>query len=108
MINRTSFITIRDLNLTLRSFVRTVSISSNVELGLQMKQLNDKKQFKSALSLFNKHNQREMNDLAINQALKSCLHLRDFQRGLSIYKQLSSPSLKCSHIQSSLVQLFGK
>ena len=49
-----------------------------------------------------------MNDLAINQALRACVHLRDYQSGSLIYKQLSSRSLKCRHIQTSLVQLFSE
>lgn len=108
MIKRKSFVTVSDLISTLRSYVRAVSIPSNVELALQMKELNNKKDFKSALSLFNMYKQCEMNDLAINQALQACVDLRDFRRGSSIYKQLSSRSLKWRHIQTSLVQLVSE
>ena len=88
--------------------IRCNSIQTNVALGLRMKGLNEKKQFQNALSLFNAAKRNEVNDLAINQALQACIHLRDFQRGSFIYKQLSSRSLKCRHIQTSLVQLFSE
>ena len=108
MIKRKCFFIVDCLISSQRNFARSVSIESNVSLGIQMKKLNDKKQFKSALSLFNAQKQCEMSDLAINQALRACIYLRDFQHGSSIYEQLSPRSLKCHHIQTSLVQLYGE
>ena len=93
---------------TLKMLARSVSIQSNIELDLRMKEFNDKKQFKNALSLFNMQKQHEMSDFAINQALQACVHLRDFQRGSAIHRQLSSGSSKCPYIQTSLVQLYSE
>ena len=108
MIKRISFYQVDCLISTVRKFSQCNSIQTNVALGLRMKELNEKKQFENALSLFNAGKQDEMRVVAIHQALQACIHLRDFQRGSLIYKQLSSRSLKSHHIQTSLVQLFGE
>ena len=82
----------------------------NDDLGAQMKQLNDTKQFKQSLSLFGTRKRKlsDMTDLSINQALKACIHLRDFRRGLAIHESLPPRSLKCRQIQMSLVQLYSE
>ena len=66
-----------------------------------MKQLNDAKHFKESLSLFTSREPTNTTDLSSNQALKACIHLDDFQRGMDIHKALPSLSLKCRHIQMS-------
>ena len=108
MIKKISFSQFGRLIFTVKNFIRYNSIQTNAALGLRIKELNEKKQFENALSLFYTGKQDEMGDLAINQALQACVHLRNFQRGSIIYKQLSSRSLKCHHIQTSLVQLFSE
>lgn len=93
---------------TIRTVDRLSVFPSNDHLGTQMKQLNDAKRFRESLTLFDSHKSSNTTDLSINQALKASIHLNDFQRGLSIHKQLSSRSLKCRHIQMSLVQLYSE
>ena len=105
--NRNFLFVVRRLAVTLQPVHRSPSIQSSDSLGVHMKQLNDGKRFKESLSLFDSREPSKATDLSINQALKACIHLSDFQRGLAIHKALSSRSLKCRHIQMSLVQLYS-
>jgi hypothetical protein len=107
-IKRKSYCILNCLTSSIINCHRSVSTQSNIDLGLQMKQFNEKKQYKRTLSLLDANKQNEMSNFAINQALQACIHLRDFDRGWSIYEQLSSHSLNCRYIQTSLVQLHSK
>nr|ACD54792.1 putative vegetative storage protein-like protein [Philodina roseola] len=93
---------------TLRTVDRPPVFPSNDHLGTQMKRLNDAKRFKESLALFDLHKLSNTTDLSINLALKASIHLKDFQRGLTIHKQLSSRSLQCRYIRMSLVQLYSE
>ena len=106
--NRNFLFFVRRLAVTLRPVHRSASIQSSDRLGAQMKELNDGKRFKESLSLFDSREPSKATDLSINQALKASIHSGDFQRGLAIHKALSSRSLKCRHIQMSLVQLYSE
>lgn len=103
--NRNILFTVNHLAVTLRTVAQNVLFQSTDSLGVHMKQLNDAKNFKEALSLFDSRKSSNTSDLSINQALKACIHLGNFQHGLAIHKSLTSRSLKCRHIQMSLVQL---
>ncbi len=72
-----------------------------------MKQLNDRKQFNKAISLFNHHRQNQATPLIINQALKACIHLNDFQRGKLIHEGLSPFLLNNSFIRTNLIRLYS-
>jgi len=74
----------------------------------QMKQLNDKKQFKEALELFDEYkktNPEAPSDFIFNQALKACTQIGDLQRGLYIHRLFSSQIRNNLYILASLIHL---
>ncbi|CAF1012104.1 unnamed protein product [Adineta steineri] len=74
-----------------------------------MKYFNDKKQFQKALELFyqcEQTNNEMISDLSINQALKSCTNIKDFQSGLNIYQRYSSQIEKNNYILASLIHFY--
>ena len=90
---------------------RLVTIRSNFDLGNEMKLLNDAKQFKRALELFDKHkknNVQTFSSLSITQALKACTHLEDLQHGEAIHHLISSRINNDSYISTSLIHLYSK
>ena len=82
--------------------------STFVDVGMQMKQLNDTKQFSKAISVFDHHRQKQPTPLTINQALKSCIHLKDFHRGKIIHQELSPSLLNNQYIRANLIRLYSK
>ena len=89
------------------SLLRFTRLSSTfVDIGMQMKQFNDTKQFHKAMSIFNRHHQKQPTPLTINQALKACIHLNDFQRGKIIHQQLSPFLLNNHFIRTNLIRLY--
>ena len=90
---------------------RSVNIQSNFDLGKEMKLLNDNKQFKKALELFDKqkkNNIETFSSLTITQALKACAQLEDLQRGSTIHHLISSRIKDDSYILASLIHLYSK
>ena len=78
------------------------------DLGDQIKKLNDLKQFKNAIALFDKHDRsRQSNPIAMNQALRACIELGDFQKGKDIHRQLSPYLMKNSFVRTSLIRLYS-
>ncbi|CAF4263496.1 unnamed protein product [Adineta steineri] len=92
---------------------RSVTISqSNFHLSNQMKLLNDNKQFKKTLELFDKYtknNTKTFSSYIITQALKACTHLKDLERGKTIHHHLISSRTKDDlYITTSLIHLYSK
>jgi len=90
---------------------RSVIIQSDLDLGMKMKSLNDNKQFKKALELFDKHkknNTETFSSLIITQALKACASLRDLRRGSTIHRLISSHIKDDFYISASLIHLYSK
>ena len=90
---------------------RSVSIQCDANLNAQMKLLNDKKQFRKALELFDEYKDKNIGTLSsftILQALKSCAQIRDLQRGSTIHRFMSSDMKKNSYILTSLIHLYSK
>ncbi len=91
---------------------RSVIIQSDLDLANQMKFLNDTKQFRKTLELFNKN--RENNNIntcsstIIIQALKACARLGDLQRGSTIHHLISSRIKNDSYILVSLINLYSQ
>ncbi|UJR34389.1 hypothetical protein I4U23_021797 [Adineta vaga] len=76
-----------------------------------MKCLNDNKQFKQSLELFDKYkknNLKSFSSLLITQALKACTHLKDYQTGLNIHHLISSRINNDSYILASLINFYIK
>ena len=91
------------------SLFRLCRLSSTfVDIGIQMKQFNDAKQYSKAISLFNNHLQKQPTALVINQALKSCIHLNEFHRAKTIHQQLSPFLLNNHYIRTNLIRLYSK
>ncbi|CAF1033255.1 unnamed protein product [Rotaria sp. Silwood1] len=108
------FISIKLINYRVTSmkvFIKYLStIQSNFDLGNEMKSCNDKKQFKKALELFDKHmknNIETYSSLVITQALKACTHIKDFQRGSDIHHLISSRIQHDFHILTSLIHFYS-
>ena len=91
---------------------RLVTTRSAVHLGGQMKMLNDKKQFREALRLFDtcreQDPQRMLNSMTITQALKACTNTRDLERGASIHQLVAARSKEDTYILASLIHLYSK
>ncbi|CAF1308155.1 unnamed protein product [Adineta steineri] len=90
---------------------RSVTISqSNFHLSNQMKLLNDNKQFKKTLELFDKYtknNTKTFSSYIITQALKACTHLKDLERGKTIHHHLISSRTKDDlYITTLLIHLY--
>ncbi|UJR07570.1 hypothetical protein I4U23_011858 [Adineta vaga] len=88
---------------------RLITIQSTVDLGKQMKSLNDKKQFRQALELFDKHKQNNIltcSTLTITQVLKACAQIKDVERGQNIHKLIPSRIKSDYYILSSLIHFY--
>ncbi|CAF4907488.1 unnamed protein product, partial [Rotaria sp. Silwood1] len=84
-------------------------VRSYYNLGIEMKNLNDRKEYRKALDLFYEyeHKNKEMiSDVVINQALKSFTNIKDFQGGLHIFKKYSSRIENNNYIIASLIHLY--
>ncbi|CAF3202321.1 unnamed protein product [Rotaria socialis] len=96
---------------SMKVFIKSSStVQSKFDLGNEMKSFNDKKQFKKALDLFDKHtkNNIEMHSsLVITQALKACTHIKDVQRGSDIHRLISSRTQHDFHILASLLHFYS-
>ena len=95
-------------------FIRFISrrfTSTLVDLGAQMKKLNDNGHYKDSIKLFEDHtkdNERILTTLAVNQALRACIEIKDYGRGENIHKNLSSLLVQNSFIQTNLIRLYSK
>jgi hypothetical protein len=90
---------------------RSMIIPSDFELGNKMKLLNDNKQFKKTLELFNKHKEKNIetcSSLIITQALKACAQTDDLQRGSTIHNLISSRIKDDPYLLVSLIHLYSK
>ncbi|CAF0973197.1 unnamed protein product [Adineta steineri] len=91
---------------------RSIIIEKNERnLVTQMKSMNNNKQFKKALQLFDEHNNNnkntdQMSNLVFTQVLKSCTGLRDFQRGTKIHDIVSNRLDKDSYLLTSLIHFY--
>jgi hypothetical protein len=89
---------------------RSMTLRSNFDLASQMKLLNDSKQFKKALELFDKYKENNIetcSNLSIIQALKACAQIGDLQRGSNIHHLISSRIKNDSYILTSLIHLYS-
>ena len=93
--------------LLLSNFSRRFA-STFVDLGGRMKGLNDNRQFKKSLALFDAHTEGKPNAFAVNQALKACVELNDINRGIQIYQNLASSFVNNQSIQANLIQLYSR
>ena len=82
--------------------------STSIDLGGQMKRLNDTRQFRKAIGLFDAHSEKQPNTFAVSQALKACIRLNDFNRGIQIHHNLPSSFMNDNFIQANLIQLYSK
>jgi hypothetical protein len=90
---------------------RSLIIKSNSNLAYEMKLLNDNKQFKKTIQLFDKQNKNKIETFSsfiITQALKACAHLKDRQYGKIIHHSVSSRIKHDLYISASLIHLYSK
>ncbi|UJR24021.1 hypothetical protein I4U23_026986 [Adineta vaga] len=89
------------------NLLRTIISSKQINIDIEMKKLNDRKEFVKALDLFDKHKQQTiLTDRIIVQAFKACTQLGYLERGQIIHKNLSDSSLNNSYIQTSLINFY--
>ena len=105
--SRLSFVTVYLRQLTM--------VQSNFNLGKEMKRLNDMKQFRKALQLFDQYNHnhndniiKECSSLFITQALKACAQIGDLHRGLIIHQLVPDYLKDDSYISTSLIHLYSE
>jgi hypothetical protein len=80
-----------------------------LHLEVEMKRLNEKKKFATALALFDRHKQKQNStDRIIVQAFKACTQLGDLERGRNIHKTLLNTSLSDVYIQSALIHFYSR
>ena len=77
-------------------------------LGGEMKRLNDSRQFKKSLALFDTHTKQQLNAFAVDQALKACIQLNDIKRGIQIHHTHASSFVNNSFIQANLINLYSR
>lgn len=90
---------------------RSGIIQTKVDLGLKLKLLNEKEQYREVLELFDKYKDKNIlkfSSLAITQTLKACTHLGELQRGSTIHQLLSSRVDNDVYIQVTLIHLYSK
>jgi hypothetical protein len=107
MLNRLIYDRVRSLTAVVKC---SVTYRSDIDLGKEMKILNDNKQFKKALKLFDTYKEKDIkmkSSFVITQALKACTQTGDIQRGLTIYDLVSFQMKQDSYILASLIHLFS-
>ena len=83
--------------------------STLIHVSNQIKQLNNVKQFRKVINLFDSYIQHDIpTDIIIYQTLKACIELKDFKRGKEIHRNLSAQSMNNSFIQYNLIHLYSK
>ena len=96
---------------SLRRFNNSRFLSTFIDFGKQMKQLNDNGQFDKTVSLFENQFSKQENKrttLVINQFLRACIELKDFKRGQTLHKSLSPYLSGNSYIATNLIHLYRK
>ncbi|CAF1356880.1 unnamed protein product [Rotaria magnacalcarata] len=91
------------------SLKRLNNIKSYINLGTEMKLLNDKKQFEKALAIFDHHginNITTLSNFAITQVLKACAHTGDLQRGKIIHNLIASETKTDIYVSSTLIHMY--
>ncbi|UJR23991.1 hypothetical protein I4U23_026957 [Adineta vaga] len=89
------------------NLLRTITNSRQINIDIEMKKLNDRKEFVKALDLLDKHkHQTILTDRIIVQALKACTQLGYLERGQIIHKNLSDSLLNNSYIQTTLIHFY--
>ncbi|CAF3916300.1 unnamed protein product [Rotaria sp. Silwood1] len=86
-----------------------MTISSVTDLGSQMKLFNDRKEFTKALELFDKYKETNnpiFSSFMITQALKASANIRDFERGSTIHRLISSRIKDDPYILASLIHFY--
>ncbi|CAF4030193.1 unnamed protein product, partial [Rotaria magnacalcarata] len=89
---------------------RLASTQSNVNIGDQIKILNDNKQYKKVLELFDEFNEKTIDKCSnwiIIQALKACTQICDVQRGLKIHNLISSRLKRDPYVLPSLIHFYS-
>ncbi|CAF5186314.1 unnamed protein product [Rotaria magnacalcarata] len=90
---------------------RLATTQSNVNIGDQMKMLNDNKQYTKALELFDtlsKQNIDKCSNWIIIQALKACTEINDVQHGSQIHNLISSRLKRDPYVLPSLIHFYMK
>ena len=91
------------------AIIRTIVSSPQLNIELEMRRLNQRKQFTKTLDLFDKHQHRgTLTDRIIVQALKACTQLGSLERGQNIHKKLSSQLKNDIYVQTSLIHFYSK
>ncbi|CAM4802829.1 unnamed protein product [Rotaria magnacalcarata] len=88
---------------------RLATTQSNVNIGDQMKMLNDNKQYTKALELFNTLNKQNIDKCSnwiIIQALKACTEINDVQHGSQIHNLISSRLKRDPYVLPSLIHFY--
>ncbi|CAF3862478.1 unnamed protein product [Rotaria magnacalcarata] len=91
------------------SLKRLNNTKSYINLGTEMKLLNDKKQFEKALAIFDQHginNITTLSNFAITEVLKACAHMRDIQRGKIIHNLIASETKNDIYVSSTLIHMY--
>jgi uncharacterized protein (DUF342 family) len=86
-------------------------LATSIDVGAQMKKLNDNSQYQKAISLYENHiekQNKQATTLAINQALRACVELDDIKHGKDIHKNLSAFMKNNTFIQTNLIRLYRK
>ncbi len=83
--------------------------STAIHVSNKMKQLNNVKQFRKVIDLFDSYIQSDIpTDIIINQTLKACIELKDFQRGKEIHRNLPAQLRNNSFLHYDLIHLYSK
>ena len=103
--------TVDRLRSSLVLVARLVSSQCDINLGDQMKVLNEKKQFKQVLHLFDEcqtNNTKALSSMVITEALAASTNLHDLHRGTTIHQLVSAPLDDDACVSSALIRLYSK
>ena len=90
---------------------RLAATQSNVNIGDQMKILNDNRNYRKALELFDRFKEKNIDKCSnwmIIQALKACTEIRDVQRGCQIHNLVASRLKSDPYVLPSLIHFHSK
>ena len=94
-----------------QSLVRLIVSQADYELGFRMKKLNDGKQYRQVVELFDQQKGKNMvhsSSMIITQFLKACAHTGDLQRASMIRASVDHRIANDTYILSSFIHLYSE
>ncbi len=86
-------------------------MSTSIKFDIQMKQFNDQKKYQKPIDLFEKFLKEKplskISRLAIDQAIRALIELKQYQRALEIKQNLSPNLIENVFIRNRFIHLYS-